>query len=148
MSTLMKRTSSPLESMRMEMDRLFDDLIPFSWRRDENTIGFETWSPRTDFIENDKEFKVHLDLPGMTKNDIKVNFQDGRLSISGERKQAAENEKDDYIRRERYYGSFYRTFTLPEAVKEDKIKATFKDGVLWVTVPKAEVSKPKEVKID
>jgi HSP20 family protein len=149
MSTIMKRPStSPLDSMRMEMDRLFDDLIPFSWRRDEGEIGVQTWTPRTDFVENENEFQIHLDLPGMSKSDIKVNFQDGRLTISGERKREARDERDDFIRRERYHGTFYRTFTLPEAVKEDKIKANFKDGVLHVVVPKSEVSKPKEVKVE
>ena len=88
-----------------------------------------------------------MDMPGMDKNDIKINIQDERVSITGERKSEEKEEKKDFIRQERYYGSFFRSFKLPAKVKEDEIKASFKDGVLKLIIPKAEVVKPKTIKV-
>ena len=140
---------SPLESIKREMDRFFDDITPFSWRsNDENYAGTELWAPDTDMSETETEYIVTVDLPGIPKKDIQVNYQDHRLTISGERKKEEKEEKKDFVRRERYFGRFVRCFTLPAEVKDDKIKAEFKAGVLTVQVPKAEIKKPKTVLID
>lgn len=141
-------TLSPLESMRREMDRFFDDITPFSWREGNGGMEMELWAPDTDMSETENEYIITVDLPGISKKDIEVNYKDNRLSISGERKKEEKEEKKDYIRRERYTGKFVRSFTLPAAVKDDKIKAGFKDGVLTVRVPKTEASKPKSIMID
>jgi HSP20 family protein len=147
---LTKRVHEPstVELLRREMDHFFDDLVPFSWSRDNSSKELRTWSPSADISEDEKEYVVRMDIPGMEKNDIKVNYQDGRITITGERKTEGKEEKKDYIRRERYYGSFYRSFTLPEPIKDEEIKATFKDGVLKLAVPKAEVVKPKSIKVN
>jgi HSP20 family protein len=147
---IMRRTSEPtsIRNLRREMEQFFDDLIPFSWTREDGGNLLDTWAPTSDISEDEKEYLVVMDLPGIAKKDIKVNFQDGRLTVTGESQKEEKEEKKDYIRRERFKGSFYRSFTLPESIKEDAIKADFKEGVLKIHIPKAEVSKPKEVSIN
>lgn len=140
---------SPLEAMRRDMDRIFDDISPFSrGRRGNGGFGMELWAPDTDMSETEDAFMFTVDLPGLTKKDIQVSYKDNRLTISGERKKETKEEDKDYLRQERYVGKFTRSFTLPGDVKEDKIKASFKDGVLSITVPKVEAKKPKTVTID
>lgn len=149
MKTLMKSTDiSPMESFRREMDRIFDDLAPFSRRKGNGGRQVELWAPDTDMSETNDKYLISIDLPGLTKNDIKVNYKDNRLTISGKRSLEESEEEKDFLRRERYFGKFTRSFTVPSEIKENEIKAKFKDGVLRVTVPKSEVRKPKEVPID
>lgn len=149
MRSLIRRSeTSPIEELRREMDHLFDEMVPFSWSRQRGGNGFDLWAPNTDMVETDNEYVIRVDLPGIPKDEVNINFKDNRLTISGERKQEEKEEKDNYMRQERYYGNFLRAFTLPNAVKEDDIKAKYKDGVLTVTVKKAEESKPKTVKIE
>lgn len=105
------------------------------------------WMPLTDIKEEKDNYFVMLDLPGVSKDDVKVSYADGQLSISGERKQERENKESKFHRVERVYGRYYRSFTLPQKVKADKIEAEFKDGQLTVIVPKAEEAKPKELEI-
>lgn len=141
-------STSTVNELRREMDRIFNDLIPFSWKFDDSepTLGY--WTPRADMVETDNEYLLSVDLPGLSKKDIKINYHDNVLTIEGERKEEKKEEHKGYLRNERYYGSFERSFMIPAAITEDKIKATFKDGVLQVTIPKAEKSKRKSVTID
>jgi len=146
-----KRKSEPtaIESMRREMDRFFDELTPFSRMRENNGGSMmDVWTPSTDMSENENEYVIKMDIPGMTKDDIDVNFEDNRIVIRGERTEEEKEEKKNYIQKERYDGSFYRSFTIPKTVDEDQIKAKFEEGVLKINLPKAEVSKPKEVKVE
>lgn len=151
MKTLAKYSNpaSPIESIKRQMDRFFDDLSPFAIR-DNNDSWFkmDLMTPDTDLMETDKEYIVALDLPGFQKKDIEINYQDNRLIIKGTRKEETKEEKKDYLHRERYFGEFIRTVTMPTKIKEDKIKAAFKDGVLTVKAPKVEVSHPKVVAIE
>jgi len=140
--------TAPVTNLRREMDRIFNELIPFSWRLDEGDTDITMWSPTTDMIETDNEYLVEVDLPGMSKKDITINCQDNVLSIEGERKRESKEEHNGYLRNERYFGTFKRAIMLPASILDDKIKATFKEGVLRVTVPKAEKSKRKTVAID
>lgn len=137
-----------MESIRRDMDRFFDDLVPFSWREANGGKKADLWAPNTDLSETENEYVITVDLPGISKKDVEVNFHDNRLTISGERSSEEKEEKENYLRKERYTGRFLRTFTLPCAVKDEEIVAKFKDGVLKVNVPKSEVSKPKKVSID
>lgn len=148
--SLIKRTTSPntLDSLRRDMDYLFDDLVPFSISRDDGGKTLRTWAPSTDITEDENEYLIRMDIPGMDKKDIKVNYQEGRVTISGERHTQEKEEKKDFVRQERYRGSFYRSFTLPEQVRDDDIKATFNQGVLTLKVPKAEAVKPKQIPVD
>lgn len=147
---LTKKRNEPatVDMLRREMDHFFDDLAPFSWNRENGGKALSTWSPSADITEDEKEFQILMDIPGMDKDDIKVNIQDGRVTVTGERKTEEKEEKADFIRQERYYGSFFRSFKLSEKVKEDDIKASFKEGVLKLLIPKAEVVKPKTIKIN
>ncbi len=104
--------------------------------------------PRVDIVEDKESIGLHVELPGMKKDDIKVLVEDGVLQISGERKQESEEKDRNYVRSERVYGSFSRSFTLPDNVETDKISAEYKDGVLNVTLRKTEKAKPKEIAVE
>jgi HSP20 family protein len=104
------------------------------------------WVPVADINESDDEYLVTVEIPQVDKNDIKVEVQNGMLNISGERKYENEDKKAHRI--ERFYGSFQRSFKLPENVLEDKIHADHKDGLLYVKLPKSEKALPKRKKIE
>ncbi|HVC20996.1 MAG TPA: Hsp20/alpha crystallin family protein [Vicinamibacterales bacterium] len=121
-----------------EMDRFFEDfgfghpwLAPL-WR---GGTAENLWAPQIEMLEKNGQFIVRADLPGLKKDDVKVEVTDDGLSIRGERKQESEEKKGGYYRSERCYGSFFRMVPLPEGVLADKISATFRDGVLEVTMP-------------
>ncbi len=132
------------------MERFFDDdfFAPFR-ALERSDFGFDedVWSPAIDVREGDDELVVSADLPGLTKDDIEVTVEDNRLTVSGERKRDEEAKDDHFHRIERAYGRFSRTLTLPSAVKAEAVKASFKDGILSVTVPKAEVAKRKKIEV-
>ena len=138
---------TPIRNLRREMDRLFDDLVPFRLFDEEREPLTGVWNPRCDILETDNDFIVTLDLPGVKKENVTVNYQDNQLTISGERIAEEIQEKRDFIRKERTYGNFHRVFTLPQSVNAEKITANFKEGILTIKVPKSEESKPKQVKI-
>lgn len=104
-------------------------------------------SPSVDIFEEGDDIVVKTELPGMTKDDIEVNITENRITLSGEKKKEEKMEKKDYYRLERSYGSFRRSFDLPTEVQTDKAKASFKDGVLEVRIPKTEEAKKKVKKI-
>ncbi|MEL7834750.1 Hsp20/alpha crystallin family protein [Fodinibius sp. Rm-B-1B1-1] len=141
-------SAAPVSNLRREMDRIFNELIPFSWRLDEPETGMSMWTPITDMMETDNEYLLEVELPGLTKKDIQINCQDNVLSVEGERKHDKKEERPGYLRSERSYGAFKRSIILPTSILEDKVKATFKDGILKITVPKAEKSKRKTVPIE
>lgn len=141
-------TTTPVSNLRREMDRIFNELIPFSWRLEDTESNVGMWSPTIDMMESDEEYLIEADLPGLSKKDIQINCHDNVLTIEGERKLEDKEERKGYLRNERYFGSFKRSIMLPASISDDKIKATFKDGVLKINVPKAEKSKRKTVKID
>lgn len=122
-----------------ELDRMFDDATwpAFRWPslRLRGIAEPVSWAPKVDVFEKDNRLVTKVDLPGLKKEDVKVEVTDGHLAISGERKRETEEKKDQFYRYEREYGTFYRTIPLPEGVKLEDIKATFADGVLQVSVP-------------
>jgi HSP20 family protein len=135
-----------LREMTTEMDRFFDEAgwPTFRWpalRRPTFEAG--SFTPSIDVFEKDNRLVTRVDLPGLKKEDVKVEVTDGQLAISGERKTEAEEKKEDFYRCERAYGSFYRVVPLPEGVKLDDVKATFIDGVLEVSVPVPAAPKPE-----
>lgn len=105
------------------------------------------WSPAVDITEDEKEYIVKAELPDIKKEDVKVCVENGDLTISGERKFEKEEKGKKYHRIERSYGSFVRSFTLPEGVSGDKVGASFKDGVLEIHLPKDEKAKPKSIEV-
>ena len=128
-----------LRQMTSEFDRMFETSAwpSFRWPvfRTRPAAEGATWFPEIDVFEKDNRLITKIDLPGMKKEDVKVEVTDGHLAISGERKTEAEEKKEDFYRCEREYGSFYRAVPLPEGVKLEDVKATFSDGVLEVSVP-------------
>ncbi|HMB15601.1 MAG TPA: Hsp20/alpha crystallin family protein [Pelovirga sp.] len=105
------------------------------------------WAPRVDISETDKEFTIKADVPGVKREDVKISIEDQVLSIRGESHQEKEDKSEKMHRVERFYGSFSRSFTLPENVDIEKIDASFKDGLLSLVIPKIEVAKPKSVEV-
>jgi HSP20 family protein len=103
------------------------------------------WLPALDVQENKDNYTIRVELPGLRREDIEVGLEDGTLTISGERKTETPNEGTEVHRQERFYGKFSRAITLPTAVTADKVKAQYKDGILTVTLAKAEEAKPKQI---
>ena len=132
-----------LAALREDMDRLFDS--PFgSFFRTPGSL--RNWSPALDVYENKDDFTVVVELPGLKKEEIDVSLHGDILTISGERK-TEEKKEGQGFRTERFYGSFQRTVTLPAAVDGKKVKASYKDGILKVVLPKAEEAKPKQIEV-
>jgi HSP20 family protein len=113
----------------------------------EQSIATAEWAPLVDITEDEKEYIVKAELPEIKKEDVKVTVEDGVLSISGERKFEKEKKGKKFHRIERAYGSFERSFTLPEGADGTKVNAEFKDGVLCVRLPKTEKAKPTAVEV-
>jgi HSP20 family protein len=116
-------------------------------RSGQEAITTGDWSPRVDISETDEAFMVKAELPEVKKEDVKVTVANGVLSIEGERKQEKEEKGKKFHRVERYYGKFYRSFSLPANIDESGIKAAFQDGMLNLTVPKTPESKPKSINV-
>ena len=108
-----------------------------------------SFSPYMNVSESDLEYTVSMDLPGVDKKDVRVNISDGILTVIGERKNSQKEKDNSFIWKEAFHGAFRRSFELSNAVQEDKIKACFKNGVLILTIPKAEEVKPavKEIAV-
>jgi HSP20 family protein len=138
---------NPLKEIE-DMEKRFASLLPsLTGNGDRESLTIAEWSPSVDISEDDKEYAVKAELPEVKKEDVKVNVENGVLTITGERKFEKEEKNKKYHRIERTYGNFTRSFTLPDAVKADKVSAEFKDGVLHVRLPKDESAKPKSVEI-
>jgi HSP20 family protein len=105
------------------------------------------WMPAMDLVEAEDRYVLRADLPGMGEDDIKIEFEDGTLTISGERKSEQEIKKDGYVRVERAFGSFSRSLTLPKGIDAEGVTASFDRGVLEVSVPKPEERKPRRIEI-
>src|SRR5437879_6815624 len=110
-------------------------------------ITLPEWTPLADITEDEKEYVIKAELPDLRKEDVKVTVENGVLTISGERKFEKEEKKKKYHRVERGYGSFVRTFALPEDAEATKVKAEFKHGMLEVHLPKNEKAKPKQIEV-
>ena len=138
-----------LRQMTTEFDRLFPDAF-FRWplRDFDPQVEAGTFIPEIDVFEKDGRLVTKIDLPGLKKEDVKVEINEGLLVISGVRTTEAEDKKEGFYRCERAYGSFYRTVPLPEGVKADNVKATFLDGVLEVSVPMPVQAAPVAQKIE
>jgi HSP20 family protein len=139
-----------LEEMQKRLSSLLGRRWPLLRDSGEEEFTVTEWSPPVDIAEDDKEYTVKAELPGLNKENIKVSVEGGVLSIAGERNVEKEEKNKKYHRIERSYGSFTRSFTLPDDASGEKVSAEFKDGVLKVHLPKEEKAKSKsvEVKID
>lgn len=130
---------SPFNSLSEELDRLFE--APLA------ALANQSWSPTLDVLEDKDNYFILAELPGLKREDIQVSLEDGVLKISGERKIEKRSEETSVHRVERFCGRFERSIALPATVSADKVKATYTDGVLALTLPKAEAAKPKKIDI-
>jgi HSP20 family protein len=130
----MARTFGALTRFASDFDRLFEEWPAFRHRWITETGG---WSPHLDVVQKDNGLIARVDLPGIRKEDVKVEVVEGRLTVSGERKHESEERKENFYRCEREWGSFFRTIPLPDGAKLEEVKASFDNGVLEVTVPLA-----------
>jgi HSP20 family protein len=137
---------NPTRSLMTDFDRIFDSMFTHDLPQ---LPSVKSWIPAVDVNETETEFLLSADMPGLDKKDVSIDIHDGVITIKGER--AIDNEKstDDYRIRERQLGSFNRSFRLPDNVKEDKVAAKFKNGVLTVTLPKTKEVLPegRQIKI-
>jgi HSP20 family protein len=135
-----------LVTAQRDFERLFRDA--FSSQRGETELSTRSWAPPVDIYETEEAIVLKAELPGVDPKDVEVRVEDNTLFLKGERKFEKEVKEQNYHRVERSYGSFARSFSLPNSISTDKVKAEFKDGMLTLTMPKREEAKPKTIKID
>lgn len=146
---------TPFEGLKREIDRLFDDFHPFGWRLPAARSAFDLALPRLsgtgwlvapaiDLTEKEKEYEITAELPGLDERDVEVRLSNHTLTIKGEKKEEREEKQKDYYLSERRYGSFHRSFQLPDGVDSDKIEANFAKGVLTVKLPKTAEARKAE----
>jgi HSP20 family protein len=150
--------TAPFESLRREIDRLFDDFYPFDFRlpttrslfgRELPSMRNADWpvAPAMDLVEKTKEYEITAELPGIDEKNVEIKLANRMLTIKGEKQEEKEEKDKDYYLSERRYGSFQRSFQLPEGVDADKIDASFTKGVLTVKLPKTTEAQKAEKKI-
>ena len=149
MRTSLIRWSPETDLFRSRFGRLFDEsfndfLSPLGGTRVSSTLD---WMPAVDIKETDEALTIFAEIPGLTKENVSITMENSVLTISGERKFEKDVEKENFHRIERVYGSFHRSFSLPANVATEKADASFKDGVLTVTLPKTDEAKPRQIAI-
>jgi HSP20 family protein len=134
-----------LVSLREKMNRLFEDAV--TARGEERDMISSTWTPSVDIYETEDSIVLNAEVPGIDEKDIEIKIEDNTLTLKGERNFEKETKEENYHRIERSYGSFFRSFSLPRNVDQDKINAEHDNGVIRITMPKKPESKPKTVKV-
>jgi HSP20 family protein len=132
-------------TLQNEMNRLFNTV--FDAPSPGNSGTLRRWMPAMDLVETADHFVLRADLPGLTEDDVKIEFEDGTLTLSGERKVENEDKGEGYYRAERAFGSFSRSLTLPQGIDPEAVTASFDRGVLEVSIPKPEERKPRRIEI-
>lgn len=137
-----------LATLQDRIDRLFDESLG-RVRSDQGSEDLErtTWAPAVDILETDNDIVLRADLPGVNPKDVDISVQNGTLTLKGERRFESDVKEDNFRRVERIYGSFIRSFALPQSVDAEKVDAEYHNGVLEVKLPKRPESKPKQVKV-
>ncbi len=149
MNTLIRNPGRERMARRFgdDFDNLFEGFFrPMKWTEEPVNEGL---IPRMDVVENDNEFTVHAELPGVRKEDIHITLEDGVLTLDAESKsETEEKEGERVVRQERRYGKYVRSLRLGKEIDESKVKANYRDGILELTLPKAEEVKPKKINVD
>jgi HSP20 family protein len=135
-----------LLATQKEFDRLFREA--FTPGFGEGELSTRTWAPPVDIFENENNIVLKAELPGVDPKDVEVRVEDNTLYLKGDRKFEKETKEENYHRIERAYGSFARSFSLPNSIDAEKVAADYKDGLLTLTLPKREEAKPKTIKIN
>jgi HSP20 family protein len=147
---------APFDTLRKEIDRLFDDFRPFGWRLPTARLDFDLpkfgsgWavSPAFDVVEKDNEYEITAELPGIDEKNVDIKLTNHTLTIKGEKQEEKEEKDKDYYVSERRFGSFQRSFRVPEGVDTDKVDASFAKGVLKVKLPKTAEAKSAAKKVE
>ncbi len=134
-----------LITLREKMNRLFEEA--YTARGEERDLVSSSWSPSVDIYENEQHLVLTAEVPGIEDKDIEIKIEDNTLTLKGERKFEKETKEENYHRIERAYGSFYRSFSLPPYIDQDKIEAEHEHGVLKITMPKKHETTPRTVKV-
>ena len=134
-----------LVSLRDKMNRLFEDAV--TQRGEEKELVASSWAPAVDIYEDESQLVLTAEVPGLSEKDVEIKIEDNVLSIHGERKLEKETREENYHRIERAYGAFFRSFTLPNYIDQDKIRAEHENGVLKISMPKKAELKPRKVRI-
>jgi len=132
-----------ISAFRKDIDRLFNDFFFHT----PGTLFKNEWEPSIDIEDGKDAIHVKAEIPGIDEKDLDVKIENNTLIVSGEKKEEKKEEKKNYVYTERKFGSFYRSIDLPDGIKADKIKATFKKGVLSIDIPKGETTKPQKIAI-
>lgn len=136
-----------LVGLQDRMNRLFDESFRGITRGGEEEWSVSSWTPAVDIYEQEGNLVLKAELPGVDSNDVDVRVENNVLTLRGERRFDGEVKRENYHRIERAYGSFSRSFTLPNVIDTERIKAEYKDGVLRMTLPKRDEAKPKQIQI-
>jgi len=140
------RWPSDYVGIQRDINRLFDNFFR-AGSPVEETMASSTFAPAVDIAEQENEYIVKVELPGVAKDEVRISVESNVLTVKGEKKQEKEEKNKNFHRVERSYGSFQRSFTLPSTVKNDKIDAVFDGGILTITMPKSEAAKPKQIEV-
>jgi HSP20 family protein len=132
-------------AMQDRMTRLIDETLSRIWKED---MAQGVWSPPVDILERGDEVVLKVDLPGVTQNEIDIRVEEGTLTIQGERKFVKESSEENYVQIERPYGTFRRTFSIPRTIDQESIKASYKDGVLRIVLPRKQEIQPKQIVVE
>jgi HSP20 family protein len=147
MTSMSRTRNRDLNDLQREIDRVFGRFFPSRDGGEESTSRQAVWAPRTDLVETEDSYRLHLDVPGLSKDDLTINYKDNQLTVSGERTSDRTDEGEEYVRVERSFGQFYRAFSLPRTVNAGDIRASYENGVLTITVPKSEQEKSRQIEI-
>lgn len=137
---------SDVLSMQREINRMFDGFFRGGVQEDD-AVQASAWMPAADVAEHEDTYQVRMEIPGVAKEDVRITIQENILTVRGEKKKEKETRPSRYHRVERSYGSFQRSFTLPSTVKADAIDAEYRDGILQMTLPKAEEARQKQIEV-
>jgi len=134
-----------LMAMQDRMTRLIDETLSRIWKED---VAREVWSPPVDILERGNEVVLKVDLPEVSQEEIDIRVEENTLTIQGERKLLKDTSEGNYIQIERPYGTFRRTFNLPQMIEREGIKASYKDGVLRIVLPRKQEIQPKQIMVE
>ncbi len=134
-----------LMAMQDRMTHLIDETLSRIWKEE---VAHGVWSPPVDIVERGSEVMLKVDLPELSQSEIDIRVEEGTLIIQGERKFVKESPEDNYVQIERPYGTFRRTFSIPRTIDQESIKASYKDGVLRVVLPRKREVQPKQIVVE
>lgn len=146
MKTLTTPRRSWTPALDMDFDRLFDRLYPSLSRSDES-IGLAEWNPAVDIREESDRFLVLVDIPGVDPEAVEITLENGLLTISGERKEEKSTGDENYRRSERFHGTFFRRFSLPDSADAEHVSARSEKGVVEITIPKSKKAKANRIPV-